>query len=349
MTSAAHAACDDEALGTHRTLELSPNDHSFLLGKEKKLGLKNGEVILTFDDGPLPKTTNKILDALKEECVKATFFAVGHMAVAYPKTLHRVAVEGHTVANHTQRHDRLPTFKKKRVGELVDQGIWNVEKVAYGSKTERARIPFFRYPYLARSKQTDAVIRDKGLIAFGANIDSRDWKKVSPDVVHDKIMGLLKREGKGIILMHDIQQRTANMLPRLLDSLKEGGYKVVHMVPVGGLPKAGPAPSKVEEKPIVVAHNHHDHESHEHTADKPAKTKQLTKRVKVALKPAGPTKVASRSKPKVIPSASIVKHVQASMAATAFAPAKSKVKASAQSIAVASRGWKLRSSQWIIR
>jgi len=188
LSGLVHAACGPEALGTHRTIELSPSNHNFIVGREKSFGLKPGEVVLTFDDGPLPGTTPRILTALKEQCVKATFFAVGHMAKTYPKLLRRVGRDGHTIAHHTHRHDRLPKFSIKKAESLIDQGTRTLQKVAYGQVFDEVKVPFFRYPYLAKTAQTDKMLKRKGLIAFGANIDSRDWKKVSPNAVHDKIM-----------------------------------------------------------------------------------------------------------------------------------------------------------------
>ena len=106
-------------------------------------------------------------------------------------------------------------------------------------------MPFFRYPYLASNAAVRKLARDRGLIAFDANIDSQDWKKVSADTVHDRIMKRLKQDGRGIVLMHDIQNRTVKMLPRLLRSLKKGGYRIVHVVPA----KRGTKPTE----PVVVA------------------------------------------------------------------------------------------------
>ena len=109
-----------------------------------------------------------------------------------------------------------------------------LQKIAYGEKSSTPKTPFFRYPYLARSNRTDRMLARKGLVAFGANIDSLDWKIKSSKRIHDHIMRQLKRKRRGIILMHDIHARTAKMLPRLLKSLKAGGYKVVHIVPKSG-------------------------------------------------------------------------------------------------------------------
>ncbi|MEM8750710.1 MAG: polysaccharide deacetylase family protein [Pseudomonadota bacterium] len=224
---------------------MSPKRFDQVEGHERKFGLRAKEVILTFDDGPIAGKTSRILDTLKKECVKATFFYVGRMARAYPRLVRRVVAEGHTLAHHTDAHNRLPAYSSAKVSALIDKGARTLEKIAYGEALKERRVPFFRYPYLAQSARTDAIVKRKGLVAFGANIDSLDWKRVNAQSVHNRIMRRLRQEGKGIILMHDIQGRTAKMLPGLLRTLKKEGYRVVHMVP----PRGGqPAPD-----PVVVA------------------------------------------------------------------------------------------------
>lgn len=224
------AACAPDSLGTKRTIVLDPAKHSYFEGDERSLGLRKKEVILTFDDGPFPGVTNRILDTLSDQCAKATFFTVGNMARAYPKLLKRIASRGHTLAHHTHNHNRLPEYKPETAGSLIDRGIATVQKIAYGDASSVPRTPFFRYPYLDSNAATDRLIKRKGLIAFGTNIDSLDWKKESSDTVHDRIMRRVRKQGRGIILMHDIQPRTAKMLPRLLRSLKAEGFNIVHMV-----------------------------------------------------------------------------------------------------------------------
>ena len=98
--------CPPGALGVSRTLVVDPNEHSRVGSMQypETLPLNDHEVVLTFDDGPLPRYTNRVLETLASECVKATFFMVGQMARAYPSMVRRVYDEGHTVANHTQNH-----------------------------------------------------------------------------------------------------------------------------------------------------------------------------------------------------------------------------------------------------
>ena len=225
-------------------MEIDPKQHRTINGKEASLGLRHKQVILTFDDGPIKGKTSRILKSLKEECVKATFFYVGTMARAYPSLVRKVVREGHTLAHHTHAHNRLPNYSSKKVSKLIDSGVSRLQKIAYNDASTKPRTPFFRYPYLARNKRTDRLLAKKGLIAFGANIDALDWKKNTPKQVHDRIMRKLRKQGRGIILMHDIHSRTAHMLPDLLNTLKTEGYKVVHIVSKTGK-KAKPAPMVV--------------------------------------------------------------------------------------------------------
>jgi hypothetical protein len=152
------------------------------------------------------------------------------MVRSFPSVARKIVRQGHTLAHHTHDHDRLPSYSLDKASELIDRGISDVQKIAYGNPSSTPRIPFFRYPYLDRTRQTDRLLAQKGMIAFGANIDALDWKPDSPQTVHDRIMRQLRKQGRGIILMHDIQWRTAKMLPDLLRSLKDEGYAVVHMV-----------------------------------------------------------------------------------------------------------------------
>ena len=227
LGGAADAAAS--CLGTARTIQLDPANGNFYNGLEKSLGLRDGEVVLTFDDGPIPGVTPRILDALRDECTRATFFMAGRMAENYSNIAQRVRREGHTLANHTYAHENLAKSSSAKVSDTLNRGAASIKRA-----TGASDLSFFRYPYLAKSKRTDEIIRSRGMIAFGANIDSKDYKKVSPGTVHDTIISKLRKQRKGIVLMHDIQNRTATMLPRLLDTLKAEGFRVVHIVPGRG-------------------------------------------------------------------------------------------------------------------
>ena len=187
--------------------------------------LNDGEIVLTFDDGPMRRYTGPILDALDEQCTKATFFSVGRMAIADPATLKEVARRGHTIGAHTWSHKKLPTLSSNAAKYEIELGLSAVSK-ALGAPVA----PFFRFPYLAENKSTTSYLQGRGLGIFGIHVDSRDFRTRSPGVVLRNVLAQLDHTKKGIILFHDIQPATAGALSSLLAELKKRGYKVVHMI-----------------------------------------------------------------------------------------------------------------------
>jgi peptidoglycan/xylan/chitin deacetylase (PgdA/CDA1 family) len=194
--------------------------------KDEVKFLEPGEVVLTFDDGPMRRYTLPILDALDEQCVRATFFSVGRMAVSDPATLQEVARRGHTIGVHTWSHKKLSALGADAMKREFELGL---SAVAGAVGTPIA--PFFRFPYLGHSKSSLAYIQGRGMGIFGIHVDSADFRTKSPGVVLRNVMSQLDREKRGILLFHDIQPSTAGALASLLAELKTRGYKVVHMVP----------------------------------------------------------------------------------------------------------------------
>lgn len=217
-------------LGVHRVIKVSPKN-AFLVGVDNhaRLGLKHKELVLTFDDGPRAGITEPILKALANECVKATFFSLGRAARQYPHLLRRAAKEGHTIGTHTHTHPLLTRQKNAGVHSQISRGIASVDAALKGSGYKASN--FFRYPYLGRSKRTDKIVKSYGLIGFHMNIDSWDWKKQTPDQMLNITMRRTRAEGSGVVLFHDIQEKTAIALPKFLRILRKEGYKIVHLVP----------------------------------------------------------------------------------------------------------------------
>jgi hypothetical protein len=108
QTAASSQNCpgNPNALGTSRVLPIDFSEYQQLgrMQYPDSLPLNDKEVVLTFDDGPLPPSTDKVLDALAAQCVKATFFMVGEMARAFPATVRRVYEQGHTIGTHSDHH-----------------------------------------------------------------------------------------------------------------------------------------------------------------------------------------------------------------------------------------------------
>lgn len=218
-----------DALGVSRVVEIDtttgPEFGDQYLKSEVKF-LEPGEVVLTFDDGPMRRYTLPILDALDEQCVKATFFSVGRMAIADPVTLQDVARRGHTIGVHTWSHKKLSGQAAPAMKREFELGL---SAVAAAAGTPIA--PFFRFPYLAHDKASRSYIQGRGMGVFGIHVNSKDFRTKSPGVVLRNVMSQLEHEKKGILLFHDIQPSTAGALSSLLAELKTRGYKVVHVVP----------------------------------------------------------------------------------------------------------------------
>jgi peptidoglycan/xylan/chitin deacetylase (PgdA/CDA1 family) len=235
-----------DALGTARTITVDPAKTPRIgsMSYPQSLPLEPKEVVLTFDDGPLPKYTGPVLETLAHECVKATFFIIGEMAKAYPDWVQREARAGHTIGNHTEHHpryiDKIP--QERAIEEIVD-GRRHVEEAL--APTEYKMAPFFRFPGFRHTEALDEYVNKQGYAAIGADFPADDWTFIGPETVLKRAMDRLEKRGSGILLLHDIHQRTATILPKLLRELKARGYKVVQMVPADGasLVTATPAPS----------------------------------------------------------------------------------------------------------
>ena len=226
---AAPEACGPQALGVSRTIEIDTRSGPrFGFQYNEASFLADGEVILTFDDGPLRAYTRPILQALAQHCTKATFFVVGRMAVADPEMVQEYARQGHTVGTHTWSHANLQALPPARARAEIELGFSAVQG-ALG----RPIAPFFRFPYLRDTKWATDYIAGRHLAAFSIDIDSKDYRTRDPSAVQRKVMADLQRQRKGIILFHDIHYSTARALPALLAELKAKGYRVVHIQPKG--------------------------------------------------------------------------------------------------------------------
>ena len=228
------------ALGVSRTVEIDTTggpgfgfehfkSHDFL---------REGEVVLTFDDGPWPKNTQMVLAALAAHCTKAIFFPIGLHATYEPGILKQVAAAGHAVGSHTWCHQDLSKTKGKcRINnktesvdydpkDEIEKGVSAV-RMAVGGPTA----PYFRFPALRQPPELIAYLGTRNIAMFSTDFDSFDFKMRKPEQVRQAVMAKLKKHGKGIALMHDFQHATAEAAAGLLSDLKAGGYKIVFMKP----------------------------------------------------------------------------------------------------------------------
>lgn len=214
------------ALGVSRTVEINTTGGpGFGMSQYREYDfLRQGEVVLTFDDGPWPVTTPAVLAALNVECLKATSFPIGKHATWHPEILKQVVAQGHTVGSHTWSHQNLAHKSLLEAKDEIEKGISAVTMMA-GAPIA----PFFRFPQLRQTTELKAYLAERNVAAFSIDIDSEDFKIKKPETLVASVMTKLKKTGKGIILMHDLHKWTAAALPDLLAELKAGGYKVVHV------------------------------------------------------------------------------------------------------------------------
>lgn len=224
-----------QALGTERVIAVDAAT-SPRVGRKHfpaTLPLGRKELVLTFDDGPWPTTTPKVLDALKRECVRATFFLLGRNTQAHPQIARRALAEGHTLGHHTYAHPLLDRLPPDRAEAEIDRGIAADESAVYGNRRGTPRTPFFRFPGFASTPALLDRLRERGLVVFGADLWASDWLPMTPDEELQLVLGRIEKAGRGIVLFHDTKAQTARMLPALLRELKLRGYRIVHVVPAG--------------------------------------------------------------------------------------------------------------------
>lgn len=209
----------------------------------ERTGDHPGYIALTFDDGPDPKWTPRILDILKQENVPATFFVMGKNGQAYPDILRREVNEGHEIGNHTFTHPNLGEIP----GRLTDLEL-NATQRLIESITGRSTV-LFRPPYFGDAEadtpeEVEPAIRAKnlGYVMVGLRIDPGDWK---PDATADEIVQKTidkasdkNPETRGqVVLLHDSggnREATIEALPGLIHELKARGFQFVAVSSLGG-------------------------------------------------------------------------------------------------------------------
>ena len=225
----APAKCSNpNALGVSRTVEIDTDSGPGFGFEHFKAYdfLRDKEVLLTFDDGPWPGNTPAVLKALADQCTKATFFVIGKHASWHPEILKQVVGAGHTVGTHTWSHVDLSNKSFEEAKAEIEKGIAGTS-VAMGNKPVQ---PFFRFPALRHPPELVKYMQDRHIGIFSTDMDSFDFKMRKPEQVVASVLKKLEKRGKGIVLMHDFQQATARGTEDLLKKLKDGGYKVVHVV-----------------------------------------------------------------------------------------------------------------------
>lgn len=174
-------------------------------------------VALTFDDGPHPVLTPKLLDILRQQGVRATFYVIGRSVEAHPEIARRIVAEGHEIANHTWSHPALPSVGAARLHEELRKTMEVIQRVT-GRKPTNMRPPYGAI----NDRVRQAILRDHGLDVIMWSVDPLDWKRPGAEVVRRRLV-----EGAtpgGILLAHDIHPGTIEAVPGAIRDLKARGF-----------------------------------------------------------------------------------------------------------------------------
>jgi peptidoglycan/xylan/chitin deacetylase (PgdA/CDA1 family) len=236
---AAATCANPNALGVARVVEIdTTGGPGFGFEHFKQYDfLRDHEVVLTFDDGPWPGNTPAVLKALADQCTKALFFPIGVHAMWHPEILKQVAAAGHTIGSHTWSHQDLSKTRGRMPignGKFEMRDFTPKDEIEKGISAVAAALgqppaSFFRFPALRQPPEMVAYLGERNIAIFSTDMDSFDFKIRKPEQVVTSVMTKLKKNGKGIVLMHDFQHPTSEALPELLNQLKAGGYKIVQV------------------------------------------------------------------------------------------------------------------------
>jgi cellulose synthase/poly-beta-1,6-N-acetylglucosamine synthase-like glycosyltransferase/peptidoglycan/xylan/chitin deacetylase (PgdA/CDA1 family)/spore germination protein YaaH len=210
-----------------------------------RTGYKPGEVALTFDDGPDPDWTPRILDILKRERVPATFFIIGENGLTQRDLLMRMVREGHEVGNHTYTHPNLAGATDSETAFQL-----NTTQRLFQAFTGRS-LRLFRAPYFGDAEPTTAdeiepalQAQNRGYTSVGLHVDPGDWKRPGVQTIIDQtIAGVeasnVERSGN-IVLLHDAggnRAQTVAALPVIIETLRAKGYRFVPVSTLAGIPR----------------------------------------------------------------------------------------------------------------
>lgn len=215
-------------------------------------------IALTFDDGPHPVHTPKLLDILKASGVKATFYVLGRSVDAYPDIAKRIVAEGHEIANHSWSHPALSKLGAASVQREIDKTTEVIRKVT--GVTPRTMRP----PYGATNARLNKRMDEEfGLKVIMWSVDPLDWKYRNSARVTSEIVS--KTQPGGIVLAHDIHATTVAAMPEAIRGLKAKGFRFVTVTELlameRGTPRSGvdtvadttaPEPATPDATPFVV-------------------------------------------------------------------------------------------------
>ena len=186
---------------------------------------KKGTISLTFDDGPDPEVTPRVLDVLGEEGVKASFFVIGRVAEKHPELVQRIVDEGHVVGNHTYNHDYV--FSKERAEKQVSEGQEVIEKII-GKKPA-----YFRPPFGVMTPEIANAVKKENCAIIGWDLRSQDGRIRTKEATIKRVKSNLNKAT--VLLFHDTNPTTPDALKEIIHLCKQNGMKIVSVPEQSGI------------------------------------------------------------------------------------------------------------------
>ena len=174
------------------------------------------KIAITFDDGPHPRFTPRLLDGLNERGVKASFFVIGNLAEKYPELIAREKEEGHLIGNHTYAHIDIGKLPEEKGREEILRTSAVIKEIT-GNEVE-----FVRPPFGSWQKKLE---QEMEMIPVLWSVDPLDWTTKNPDEIVNKVVTKVKEND--IILLHDCYQSSVDAALRIIDILQKEGYEFV--------------------------------------------------------------------------------------------------------------------------
>lgn len=245
MSANSFADFSKEIVGLEKdSAHMHSHDKEFKQHNQERIHRGLNEIILTFDDGPTPGVTNKVLDVLKEKNVKGTFFVIAEKAAASPDLMKRILDEGHTVANHSLSHHALKDLSFFSWKKIVRREVLDAHTIL-APYMKNAKNFYYRAPegawaekYAGLLNQDDIGKRYIGPVLWdiGGEVEivngeyrqAADWACWSRKITVDECLSGYMYEAKkikgGVVLMHDLRTQSAEMLAKFIPQLEEAGF-----------------------------------------------------------------------------------------------------------------------------
>lgn len=199
---------------------------------------------LTFDDGPHPQLTPKLLDILRQQGVRATFYVIGRNVETYPDIARRIVAEGHEIANHSWSHPALTKVSAAKLKQEIESTSNVIERVTGRRPTN------MRPPYGAiNDRVRQAILQDHKLDVIMWSVDPLDWKRPGASVVTQRMVQGAKPGA--ILLAHDIHPGTIEAMPQTIAQLKAKGYGFATVSQLLALRETESAPVHPETPPAA--------------------------------------------------------------------------------------------------